>query len=249
MAKPGRSSILLIGLAALLALLCGGCMLAALNTERGSGHVIEKKFQVGDFHAIDLSGVGVLRITQGAPAALRIEAEDNVMPRLRAKVENSKLSLYFVDDMKRKNILPTKEIVYHVTVPQLDAVKVSGAGKVFCEELKGKTLTLDLSGASRVDMALHVDALNLVISGAGSSSFRGRADSQRVNISGTGKFLAKDLAGQTADITISGAGSGEVNVSEKLDVEISGAGSVRYKGDPHVTPEISGAGKVSRLDE
>lgn len=249
MATPGKGNVSLAGLAALLILLCGGCMLAAVNTERGSGHVIEKNMQVGAFHAIELNGVGVLRITQGAPEALRIQAEDNVMPRLRAKVEGGVLTIYFEQDIKRKKVLPTKEIVYHVTVPHLDTVKVSGAGKVLCEELNGETLTLNLSGASRVDMAVHVAALNLFVSGAGTSTFRGSARTQRVDISGTGKFLAKDLAGHSADITISGAGSAEVNVSHTLDVDISGAGSVRYKGAPHVTPQISGAGKVSRLDE
>ena len=53
-----------------------------------------------------------------------------------------------------------------------------------------------------------------------------------------------DAQTRVADITISGSGSAEVNVSEQLDIKISGSGDVYYRGNPSINIDISGSGDV-----
>ena len=53
--------------------------------------------------------------------------------------------------------------------------------------------------------------------------------------------------GRTATVTISGGGSGTVNVSGTLDVTISGLGSLKYKGYPQVNQKITGGGSVQQV--
>jgi len=55
----------------------------------------------------------------------------------------------------------------------------------------------------------------------------------------------RDLASQTAGITISGAGNATVWAKTSLNVTISGTGSVRYYGSPNVSREVSGLGSVT----
>ena len=236
-------------LLAALAVLFSGCIHAAFFTERGSGRVITEPRHVPDFRSVSLSGMGTILITQGPTPALEIEAEDNVMPLLRTEVRNGALNLWFRRQLRRRKIVPTKEIVFHITAPDIQAVEISGAGKLKCKALKTKALKIDLSGAAVVDMGLDTGALDLDAAGASKIILRGRADRQTVDMSGSGAYLARDLEGQTATLTISGAGRAEVNVTRALDVALSGAGAVLYRGDPHITPEISGAGKIARLQE
>ena len=56
---------------------------------------------------------------------------------------------------------------------------------------------------------------------------------------------AVPLQTQTTELSISGAGRADVDVSESLKVAISGAGKVVYSGNPkRVEKDISGAGSI-----
>jgi len=71
------------------------------------------------------------------------------------------------------------------------------------------------------------------------------ADSLELDISGFGSFQGADLASQTAQIGISGAGNATVWAKTSLNVQISGTGSVNYYGSPQVSREVSGLGSVN----
>jgi hypothetical protein len=87
------------------------------------------------------------------------------------------------------------------------------------------------------------------LSGAGSSTASGTADSLDVAISGFGDFKGGDLHSQDARVDISGAGSATVWVDDDLTVELSGAGSVGYYGSASVSRRISGVGGVNHLGD
>jgi T5SS/PEP-CTERM-associated repeat protein len=73
----------------------------------------------------------------------------------------------------------------------------------------------------------------------------GRARAIDLSISGSGSYDAGGLEAHTGRVSISGSGSGLVNVSDELDVAISGSGSVEVLGKPAVDQRISGSGRVS----
>jgi hypothetical protein len=69
-----------------------------------------------------------------------------------------------------------------------------------------------------------------------------------VRISGSGEYLAGDLARQSLRMVISGQGNATVRVAENLDITISGLGQVNYYGRPKLRQVISGLGKSKRLN-
>ncbi|MBC7334088.1 MAG: DUF2807 domain-containing protein [Actinobacteria bacterium] len=98
-------------------------------------------------------------------------------------------------------------------------------------------------------MNIDVDRLEMIISGAGRTKLFGSADEQKITISGTGSYDAKDLESKNCKIIISVTGKAIVNVSESLDISMSGIGSINYIGNPSVTQSItSGSGTIRRID-
>ena len=75
----------------------------------------------------------------------------------------------------------------------------------------------------------------------------GKADSQDIDISGSGSYEALDLESKEAEIDLGGSGKASVNVLDDLDVTISGSGSVQYRGNPTVIQDIRGSGEVRKL--
>ena len=214
---------------------------------RGSGNVVTESRSMPGFNAVELSGIGTLIIEQGARESLEITAEDNLMNYLRSDVSGSRLQLGVKEFV---NIHPTKDIVYRLTVKNLNQIESSGLGKVEIKKLETDNLTLEISGSGRATIDnLQAKTLNLEISGLGDISANGSAKDQHVEISGAGNFNAPNLASETAKVEISGTGNAILWVRDMLDIELSGAGKVHYYGSPVLNTDISGAGEVKNLGD
>ncbi len=90
---------------------------------QGSGNVKTESREVQGFDLVEVAGVGSLTITQGATEALTIQAEDNLLPRLRSTVQNGTLQL---GPSPGSEIGPTRPTRYDLKVKQLRAIGLSG---------------------------------------------------------------------------------------------------------------------------
>jgi hypothetical protein len=210
---------------------------------RGSGHVISKQFNETGFKNIDISSVMKVYLKQGDKYEVKVEAEDNILDLMEVTKDGDKLEIGFRNSI---SVSPTKDIVIYITAPDFHELSASGAGGYVSEgTIKTSEISLDLSGATKVKLALDVTSVKVDASGASEIILSGNTQSLEVDGSGSTDVSAFDLKSQMADIGISGSGSAKVQVEKNLKVEISGAGDVVYKGNPSITKDISGAGSVS----
>jgi hypothetical protein len=113
--------------------------------------------------------------------------------------------------------------------------------------IKADSLDLKLSGSGSMDLNLKAKNLRTEMPGSGTVLLRGTVDEQSADISGSGKIDGYDLATKRSEITISGSGAAEVNVSDEIVARISGSGAVYYRGNPErINEDISGSGVVRR---
>jgi hypothetical protein len=88
-----------------------------------------------------------------------------------------------------------------------------------------------------------------LLSGSGTVTLAGHTQQQTVNLSGSGRHTAADLASQDAQVRVSGSGSVLVRVQATLLAQISGSGSISYIGNPTVTQQRTGSGRVHQQAE
>ncbi len=243
-----KISILLLSM-----LIIAGFSLSAcqnLNVVRGSGNLISETRSVSGFDAIKLDGTGRLIITQGTTESLEIEAEDNILDELTSEVQGKTLMLGFQDQPWRTTLLPTKGIVYRLTVKDLTGITINGAGDLEMDSLETDSLDMTLNGASQVKIkALNAEELSVEISGTGTITLGGAVSIQSVKIDGAGNYQAENLQTQSTMIDINGLGNGTVWATDTLDINIDGGGSLRFYGSPAVTQEINGLGNIDNLGE
>ena len=194
------------------------------DTMSETNNVMSEARDVSGFNEVELKGVGNLSLEQTGSESLTVEAEEDVLPKIRTEVENKRL---IISPERNTSINTTKPINYKLTVKNLNTLEVSGSGNVEAEDI-------------------NTDELAVTIGGAGDVEIRGSADSQEVEISGSGEYKAGDLESKEATIDVRGSGLATVNVSDELEAEVSGSGSVEYIGDPTVQQEVSGAGEVRK---
>ncbi len=204
-----RKVIVVLGAVA-LPLVAAGCHdvhgLGANATVVGSGQLVVEARPIGGVLGVSVSGVGRVVVERTGHESLTITAEDNLLPLLRSEVHGGMLVLGTVAGV---SLSPSREIVYHLTVRDLNDIEVSGAAEVYAEGMNTSFLGVSISGAGWVETA-------------------GYAEEQHIEISGDGTYLGDYLASRRATVQVSGTGTAVVRVSEFLDAQVSGAGLIEF---------------------
>ena len=227
-------------------ILLSACAFPMRFTEiKGSGNLVTETRRITPIDAVELSGVGTLIIEQGITDSLEITADENILKYIRSDVEGDTLKLGVKDLI---NILPSRDITYHLTVKDLSSVETSGMGNIEIDSLNASQLWLKISGTGKVTISnLQAQSFDLEISGMGDARVAGKVDSQSIQISGTGNYRAEALSSREADIKISGTGHALIWVMDSLNLDLSGTGDLAYYGEPVLNTSISGAGTLRSL--
>ncbi len=201
---------------------------------------------VGAFDEIEMGGEFEVYLTQGPAEDLRLEGPENVIADLKTTTRNHKLEIEF----RSRRVKLKDPVRVYITTPELTSLDISGANTVKgVTDWNVKDLDIKTSGSGEIDLVVRgADSVFSRVSGSGEVMLKGDAHRHDLDISGSGKLKAFKLQTNISDVKISGSGTAEVTVLEKLKANISGSGSVYYYGNPAVETNISGSGKVRKAD-
>ena len=226
----------------------GGGVIQTGGSIPGSGVIVSQTRALPDFTAVTVNYPAEVVIRQGESPSVTVSADNNLLPQLDTRVSNGVLDIENREPIWAQRVNPSKPVQVALTVKDLNDLEFPSAGSVQVADLKTESLKISMSGAGDVTLsALNSSKLNLDMSGAGSVHADGVVTDLNADISGLGSFEGQDLAAQTAQVDISGAGSATLWVKEQLTVDISGVGSVNYYGSPQVQKDVSGLGSVNPL--
>ncbi|RTQ49770.1 DUF2807 domain-containing protein [Hymenobacter gummosus] len=188
---------------------------------------------VGSFERVEASGAINVVLRQGATTEVKVEAQPEVLARVRTEVEGGTLKLYRERQKGRVTGMGKAEkVTVYVTCPRLTGLSVSGASDVKGESpLTADAFSIKASGASDVTLQLTAKQLTATASGASDIRLTGRVESQQVHVSGASDYRAYELRSQQADVQASGASDAFVYVDGELTAHRSGASDVHYKGN------------------
>jgi hypothetical protein len=193
----------------------------------GSGTTATEARSVSGFSAVLVNGPGDVVIRQDGTETLSIEAEDNLLPYLESRVSGRELALGPESGVV---VHATRLIRYTLTMRQLSAIQMNGAGSIRAEGVNTELLHITLNGGARAELA-------------------GAATRQDLLIAGAADYRADRLSSNEAEVEINGAGTVLLHVADRLEVAINGTGTVEYIGSPRVTQSINGLGTVRRRSE
>jgi len=201
-----------------------GCMGMKGPAIQGSGVARTDQRQPGNFQAVRIDGMANVTIEVGAPTAVAVTADDNLLEIITTDVEGDTLVI------SSKQSYNTKVgVKVAITVPELSAVQINGAGDV------------KVSG-------LNAGKFSAIIRGSGDIEAAGAAKELTANIEGSGNLKLGQLVAQSVSVSVAGSGDATVNASNQLSASIAGSGAVKYKGSPrNVQKSIAGSGSVKPI--
>jgi len=135
-----------------------------------------------------------------------------------------------------------------ITMPQLLGLDISGATRGTVSDFSSaEDVDIKVSGASKVTGDITAGNAEFDISGASTVQLEGSANDMVADVEGASRFNLGGFAVNNANVSLSGASTGTVNLNGKLDADLSGASKLEYIGEPTMgTINTSGASTISQ---
>jgi hypothetical protein len=207
-----------------VAVIVGMLALAGCARDKvGSGVEKSDIRRVGAFRSISLAAEIDVVVSVGEKRSVIVRGDGNLIGDVGTAVDGKKLEISQPENI---DFEPKVGLGVEVSLPDLAAVEVSGAGEMRVEGVERDSFRADVSGAGNLRASGNVGRVEIDVSGAGDADFDA--------------LIARDVS-----VDVSGAGDVVVHATESLAASVSGAGDVTYSGDPEeVQTDISGAGDV-----
>jgi len=200
--------------------------------------------QLSVFSGIELRGVADVYIKQGDVQSVQVEAEENLTESILTTINSDELLI----DVDSENH-PTRPVNVHITVKEICKLELTGSGSMTSlNSLECEALTMRLSGSGKIVVNTKAQQLKASLAGTGRIELKGSVEDADIRIIGSGNVDAQNLRAQRAAVSISGEGSGTIDVIDQLVANISGIGFVYYVNEPGlITSRISGKGDVLKI--
>ncbi|MFC6635385.1 GIN domain-containing protein [Microbulbifer taiwanensis] len=204
---------------------------AASRAEEASS----KRFEVSGFTRIALKGSSHVQVIQGDSFEVVASGAEEIMPYAKAELHGDTLELS-VEDYKNSwfgviTVSLDREVNYRVTLPKIEALKVTGSGEARADTLESESLELRVTGSGEIRVD-KVAAESLVTTVTGSGDLlvgTALAVSGQASITGSGDLRLDNFAGESLGVDIKG--SGDMVVGGRVaDLQIHLMGSGDFVG-------------------
>lgn len=221
-----RCAMLGLAIAAVLIIGCDEGKGRWIGGVAGNGDIIHDVRSLEDFSAIEIGGALPLVFEVGPVSEVTVVADENITPFIHTEVDNGKLEIGVQNGV---NLRPTRSIKILVTGPDLEKLDISGASRATLKGLDEVRLTVDGSGAAKIEA-------------------EGRATHLDVDLTGACTLDASGLASDAVTIDLSGASSANVEARRSIEGEVTGASRITYSGSAEkIAIDTSGASTVKRV--
>ena len=230
----------------------------------GSGNLKTEEMDFSEFTRVEVGSAFEVEITQSDSYSVSITADDNLFKHIEVSQEGKILKI----GLKPRITFGSVTLKAKITMPQLRGLglsgatrgtvsgfsstenvdlEVSGASSLDLVDISVGDVKSDISGASKVTGDITAGDADFDVSGASTVQLEGSASDIVVDASGASRVKLAAFPVNNADIKLSGASSGTVNLDGRLDADLSGASKLEYIGEPTMgTINTSGASTLSK---
>jgi hypothetical protein len=216
----------LIGLMTALLMVVAGTTEAAPKRIKGSGNIVTKTVEVGDFNGITASRAIDVKLVEGKEGTVTISADDNLIEWVRATISRDALHLTIDDDIRT-----ISDIHVTITVPtdgKLGFLKAMSAAEIESDvRIVKKEVEIKASSSAEVKADIIAERCTIETSSAGEYKGEVKSNFCHANASSSAEIemtLTTQKcylnASSAAEIAVKGAALGAtLNASSAADIQ------------------------------
>ncbi len=198
---------------------------------------LNDEYGLKDFNSVDLQGLFNVRIEKGETFAVEIKGSEAQRKRYDIYVNGETLVIDYDDHRKffwKRNLLDDDELRINITMPELHSLEVTGAGKLKFRGFDEDEMEIKLMGAVMADGELKARSLTVDLTGASFLDISGSGDFMEADILGASGLRAYGYEVEHGIIEAHGASTAKVNVTGTLEIKKGIASSISHRGNPEV---------------
>jgi hypothetical protein len=236
---------IIIAVVVVVGAICAGLVLRGWSgVLTGSGNLETEEYAFVNFTRVEVSSAFEFQIRQSSSHSVNVTADDNVIDHVQISQDGQTLKIRVGGAPSFRRVT----LKASVTMPELSGLTVSGASRGTVSNFNcTEAVSIAVSGASRVEGDFTAGDIGFDVSGASAIELEGSADDMVTIVSGASTFNLGDFTVNNANVNISGASTGTINLDGRLDANVSGASTLLYIGDPLMgNINVSGASTLRK---
>lgn len=230
-----------------LSLLVSSCINWGGKRIKGNGQMGEANRGLSGFTKVRQSGSFDVYLSNG-PYAIRIEAEENILPYIETELEGKQLRIRSAEGIRLNT---TKPVKIYVSAPEIEEVQSAGSGDIRTESTltHAEKIRLITTGSADIEAAVNAPTVLAEITGSGNLELSGETRTFKGEITGSGDMEAAQLKAESATVDIKGSGNANVYASVQLSVDVAGSGDVTYRGNAsQISSKMRGSGTLKKVN-
>ena len=250
----------------IVSLLFNACMVMDNFAERGSGRITTEQRNVSAISGVSLHTDGELFIEVGNTEALRVEADDNLIPYIQTDVRDGVLT---IQTGPKGNLHFSRSVRYYLTVKSLNSIAIFSSGNIQAPDLKADKFFINVSSSGNLKMGdLQTGALVVNINSSGDVTMRvlnaqlleanirssgnlniggGEVKKQNIVLNSSGDYKAQNLESDESDVSLISSGNAAIRVRDQLRADLHSSGDLRYRGNPTVNLNKGSSGNLIHI--
>ncbi len=231
--------------------------------ETGTGKVVTREFDFSDFTNVEVACCFKVDIVRSDSYSVTVTSNESLFDHIIVDKSGNTLKI----SVKPFHFHTRPTLSAHVTMPMLNKLRLSATAKCNVSDFSSQEkLSLNLSGATSLDIdidagrakveisgasrlrgSMKLDDSEFTLSGASRMELKGSARDVELNAWGASRLELAGYALRDAKVDLKGASQAAVNVGGKLDLDISGSSRLTYCGSPTMgSVKVSGASTLTQ---
>jgi hypothetical protein len=203
---------------------------------------ISREFAILDFDHLEMGSGFNIEVNESDFFRVKARGDRRNINDLHVYKTGNTLRIEYREQANRRH-----ETYISIEMPSLNAVSFSGGSISVIKGFESDgVFNCYLSGGSMAQLYAGYRRTNVILSGASILRMHGLGDELTADLSGASMLTSFDYPVRDAVLTLSGASSAKVTVSDELGVTATGASSLLYRGNPVVEKSISGGSSVGK---
>ena len=182
-----------------------------------------------DFDNLDIQGaLCEIVVTRQDNYSVQLSGDQSLLDNIVMDKNGSTLKI--VQQTLRKNdVFLNPQLKVVITMPRLEAIKLSGLTEAYVEGFDEKNMDITLSGSSRSVFNINTSDVNLTLRGDAKLTLTGKAHFMNARIAGISELIAEGFIVENAAVKTSGMSKATINVSNSVEIKKGGLSKIENK--------------------
>lgn len=189
-----------------------------------------RKYENSGFSEIEIGSAFETEIEFGEVYGIKLVGREDDIDKVEVMQEEQTLIFEYEDDNYRYDNLNRKNVKIKITTPELDAISVSGASKVYVSGFNSTKIEISQSGASFCSVDSDYEDIQASVSGASELILKGQGQELVVDISGASEVNAYNYKVRYAEVKASGLSEAKFYVTDQIILDASLVSEVKFRG-------------------